>query len=176
MFPLNRFKTGSNLFAECKANIDGFSLNRGQFFRLLLSSLIEARLMYCPGKAVLSLQCVEEVPSQFLCVSWQEKSNEGNQMVAGGKSSVWGDCTRFQWGTQQGGIQVDSLSTGFEIQTQGIYCHSSVSPRFTALKNNACWGSSRLRKSNDLCRSLCFLFHHDDNFYNIFTYILTCSL
>lgn len=55
-------------------------------------------------------------------------------MVAGGNSSVGGGCTRFQWGTQQGRIQVDALSTSFEIQTQGIYCHSSVSSRFTALK------------------------------------------
>lgn len=55
-------------------------------------------------------------------------------MVAGGNSSVGGRCTRFQWGTQQGGIQVGGLSTSFEIQTQGIiiYCHSSVSPGYTA--------------------------------------------
>lgn len=53
-------------------------------------------------------------------------------MVAGGNSSVGGHCTRYQWGTQQGGIQVGALSTSFEIQTQGIYCHSSVSPGFTA--------------------------------------------
>lgn len=44
-------------------------------------------------------------------------------MGAGGNSSVGGRYTRFHWGTQQGGIQVDALSTSFEIQTQGIDCH-----------------------------------------------------
>lgn len=44
-------------------------------------------------------------------------------MGAGGSSSVGGRYTRFHWGTQQGGIQVDALSTSFEIQTQGIDCY-----------------------------------------------------
>lgn len=44
-------------------------------------------------------------------------------MGAGGNSSVGGRYTRFHWGTQQGGIQVDALSTSFEIQTQGIDCY-----------------------------------------------------
>lgn len=41
-------------------------------------------------------------------------------MVAGGCSSVGGRWTWLQRGTQQGGTQVGTLSTRFEIQTQGI--------------------------------------------------------
>lgn len=44
-------------------------------------------------------------------------------MGAGGSCSVGGRRTQFHCGTQQGGIQVDTLSTSFKIQTQGIDCH-----------------------------------------------------